>query len=113
MNKTLQFDTGENQIILIEVKDNEEDYEDTFVSGGREINKATIKFIDSISSITTIAKAVTGHISTLPDKPSEFSLEFGLKISGNSNTIIASGSTNENLSVTIKRSNQEGKIKDK
>lgn len=112
MNRIVQFNTDENHDLLIEVKDNDEYYEDTFVSGGREINKASIKFIDSLSSIKTVAKAAADHILALPQKPSEFSIEFGLKISGNTNAIIASGSAEGNLKVTITWSDKEGKTKD-
>lgn len=109
MGKIIQFKSEETEALLVEIVDENEFYEDTFVSDGREINKATIRFSKSLSSIKTVAKAAMDSILDLPQKPSEFSIEFGLKISGTTNAIIACGSAEGNLKITIKWSEKKEK----
>lgn len=113
MSKIIQFNSEKTENLLVEIVDENEYYEDTFVSDGREINKATIRFSKSLSSIKTVAEAAMDNMLSLPKKPSEFSIEFGLKISGKTNAIIASGSAEGNIKVTIKWSEEKGKKADK
>lgn len=107
MNKLIEFELEDGSTILVESNDRFSQGENVYISNDVEIEKAERKFSSSMDSIRSIAKTSLATISSLGKKPEEFTLEFGLKLTGKTNAILVSGELESNIKVTLKWKNED------
>lgn len=68
---------------------------------GQKIAEAAVSFEEALGSIKTVAQGVVRQIKELGDPPDEVVVGFGIKLTGSANIVLASGSAEANLEVTL------------
>ena len=105
MNEILEYIIDDHTIIFIEA---EKKQEGLGIEKSGNITNSKYKFNEAIKVITPIANSVIDKIKNIKNKPSEIKISFGLKFNANAGVILASVSSEANLSIEIKwdRSNE-------
>jgi hypothetical protein len=75
--------------------------------GSNTVRKAEETFGEALSTIREVAAEVIGQVRSLASPPDEVSVQFGVKLTGQTNIIIASGSAEASLILTLKWINEE------
>jgi hypothetical protein len=102
--RLVEYDLEGGGSILVEV-----DVEDLYAaddlvpaaSPGELAAKAGQTFEQALSTVKRVAESVVRQIEELPRKPDEVGVEFGLKLAGGVNAVLASASGEANVSVTL------------
>jgi hypothetical protein len=68
---------------------------------GQKIVEAAVSFEEALGSIKTVAQGVVAQVKELADPPDEVVVGFGIKLTGSANVVLASGSAEANLEVTL------------
>jgi hypothetical protein len=68
---------------------------------GQKIAEAAVTFEEALGSIKTVARSVVQQVKELSDPPDEVVVGFGIKLTGSANVVLASGSAEANLEVTL------------
>jgi hypothetical protein len=75
---------------------------------GKKIIEAAGSFEEALGSIKTIAQSVVQQVKELADQPDEVMVSFGIKLTGSANIVLASGSAEANLEVTMTWKSDKG-----
>lgn len=79
---------------------------------GQKIAEAAESFDEALNSIQRVAQGVTQQVRQLGDPPDEVVVGFGIKLTGSTSVVLASGSAEANLEVTLTwKANQQDQVK--
>ena len=109
MKRLVEYDLGTGGSLLVEVDIADED--EAIVpatSAGELVAKAEQTFEDALGAIESVARGVLARVQQLGDAPNEIGVEFGLKLAGGTSVLLASGSVEANLTVTLSWKREAG-----
>jgi len=75
---------------------------------GQKIIEAAVSFEEALGSIKSVAQGVVRQVKELADPPDEVMVGFGIKLTGTANVVLASGSAEANLEVTLTWKSDKG-----
>ena len=103
MEKRLVAYSLDGGSILVEVELPATTGDDRIPAGtpGQKIAEASVSFEKALGSIKTVAQGVVHQVKELADPPDEVVVGFGIKLTGSANVVLASGSAEANLDVTL------------
>lgn len=102
MRRIISFPLLEGETILVEV--DEPNTSPGLVPAGREedtIERASRTFEHALDTIKPVAEAVINKLSSLPERPSEVEVKFGLKLTAEAGAIIAAVSAEANFEISL------------
>ncbi len=96
--------------IFVEVELPQSSGDDRIPAGkpGQKIAEAAVTFEEALGSIKTVAQGVVRQVKELGDPPDEVVVGFGIKLTGSANVVLASGSAEANLDVTLTWKSDKG-----
>ncbi len=97
MERLVEFEDG----ICLEIEETEDGTQRVARIPG-VIEKANASFADAIGKIKPIAETMIAKLSNLSVKPDEIQVEFGVKIDGKFNTVVAGGGAEANFKISLK-----------
>lgn len=106
MKKLVEFPLEAGGSIIVEV-DARRDEEGMIEAArpGEIVQKASKTLEDALSRVTPAAEAIIHKLRDLVQQPDEVEVEFGLKLSAETDVIIASASVEANYVIKLKWSN--------
>jgi hypothetical protein len=110
MKKLVEFplESGGSIIVEVDARSGEEGMIEA-ARPGELIQKASKTLEDALSKVTPAAEAIIKKLGDLAHKPDDIEIEFGLKLSAETDVIIASAAVEANYVVKLKWSNLKNK----
>lgn len=103
MKRLVKYELDSGGTILVQV--NADDYGvDELVpaaSPDEVVAKATESFERALDTVKQVAESVVRQVETIPRKPDEVAVSFGVTLAGSVNFLVASGSAEATLNVTL------------
>ena len=101
MKQLIEFPLEDGGTVVVEV---DEDVAGTTRASrpGEVAEKATETFEAALAPVVPAAEALIGRLRGLSQRPEEVTIQFGVKLSGKLNAIIASSAGEANFAVTVK-----------
>ncbi|MBN2738682.1 MAG: hypothetical protein JXR70_16995 [Spirochaetales bacterium] len=106
MKLLYEFKLDDGTSIIIEADKEDKGHEVKRGSGEeKKIQRASKTFNQQIKKITPLAEAISQELSSHKNSPSEVTVEFGIKLGGETDLIIASAAVEANFKVIMKWNN--------
>jgi len=101
MSEIIQFKTRSGSQIAVEVDPQEAEGAQRVSRGGRAVAEAAASLEDALSSVRPVVESMIEDLKDLTSPPSSVALEFGIKLSASLDAIIAKGTGEGNIKVTL------------
>ncbi len=102
VHRVVEYDLPDGGTILVEVKADDPVEELVPATSASElVAKAEQTFDQALTAIDSIARGVISRVRHLGDPPDQVEVGFGLKLTGGTSVMLASGSVEANLNVTL------------
>lgn len=103
MARFVEFDVadGETQII-VEMADDTPRGPVRATRGGAMVEKASVALEDVASRIRPLAEIMLSQLKTLPSKPTEIDIEFGVKLNASAGVVIAQACSEGHVKIALR-----------
>ncbi|SRR6266852_3421208 len=102
MSRIIELPAGKDVSIFVEVDDSAHGTQRIAADAGeRALEKISGTFEGALASIRKVSEGLYETLAKLPRAPDEANFEFGVKLTGGAGIIIASGTAEANIKVTL------------
>lgn len=109
MSRLVEFRTADGSEIVVEVATDEpQSGEVTVSTSGAVVEHATRTLEESLQQIRPLTDVLIGRLSDLVQRPDEFTLEFGLKLSSQAGIVVAKAAVEGQITVKLHWKNSAG-----
>jgi hypothetical protein len=104
VKRLVEYELEDGGTILVEVNIADDYAVDELVPAappGELVRKAEQTLDEALGSVRRVAAKVVAQVRGLADSPDEVAVEFGVKLTGGVNVVVASGGAESNINVTL------------